>query len=371
MLTYEFPKTGEQISRLGFGLMRLPGQREGHIDYRAASALVDRAITGGVNYFDTAYVYGDSEDFAGEALSKYPRESFYLATKLPIEKLKKVSDAQHVFNEQLTRCRVDYFDFYLLHSIENGNWDAVKKLGLIRQADGWKKEGRVKHLGFSYHGDYDIFREVLDAYPWEFVQIQINYVDDKLQNARALLDELTLRDIPAFVMEPIRGGYLACLHKVGADMLRSSDASRTPAEWALRWCLCTPNLNVILSGMSTMDQIEENLRIFSEHKPLSTQDFELLDKVHNELQKIEAVPCTGCGYCMKCPSGVDIPGVMGSYNDYKRFGNKYTFLTDYNYLDEHSGKACTNCGECLPKCPQGLNIPGWLSKIGDEVEKIC
>lgn len=370
MITFNFPGTGEKISRLGFGLMRLPTLESGGIDKPAASALVDRAIAGGVNYFDTAYYYhnGESEVFAGEALAKYPRESYYLATKLPSFSLKEASDVPRIFEDQLRRCRTDYFDFYLLHALDADNWQKAKQSDALAQADTYKKQGRIRHLGFSYHGDLDTFREVLDAYPWEFVQIQINYMDEVMINARAFHDELCARNIPAVIMEPMHGGMLARLPETAAGRIRRADVLRSPAEWAFRWCLSLPNAPLILSGMGEMAQVEENLRVFSEHKPLSGRELAMLADVREDILAVKAVPCTGCAYCMDCPSGVDIPAVMQIYNKFKLFDNPYALSREYGELKTRSGKSCTKCGECLPKCPQSIEIPDWMGQI-DEIVK--
>ena len=367
---------GKQISRLGFGCMRLPLNDDGTIDRVEAARMVDRAYKAGVNYYDTAYGYHNRESqlFIGEALKKYPRDSFYLATKLPIWLCEgKKSGVEEKFLEQLEACQVDYFDFYLVHSLDQTRYDEFVKSEAHEYLTEQKKAGKIGLLGFSYHGDYDTFVKLLDNYEWDFVQIQINYIDDVMMKANELYEQLCNRNIPCVVMEPVRGGALANPPQAAVDEMNTLGTGLSPAAWALRWCIDKDNMKIILSGMSTMEQVDDNLKTFSEY-PVKFSDEEraMVDRARDHIMAVKTVPCTGCAYCMDCPFGVDIPEVFAIYNQYKLFNN--AFRTKMNYLhltnNGHDASLCVSCGACVSMCPQAIAIPERLAEVHEIVSAL-
>lgn len=365
-------KLGAKPSRLGFGLMRLPLAKDGRIDRPAALAMVDKAYQNGVNYFDTAYAYhdGESELFAAEALSRYPRDSFQLATKLPTWLVQSYEDVGRLFSEQLEKCGVEYFDVYLIHSLDKNRWPVIREVKAYEQLLQKKKEGKIRFLGFSYHGDFDTFREIIDTYEWDFVQIQTNYLDARMIEAEQYHDLLTRKGIACIVMEPVRGGFLARLPDAAKRELNAVNGD-SQVKWAFRWCLGHENTPIILSGMSDMAQVEENLEIFSEQIPFTAEEQAALGRAVEKILAIRTVPCTACRYCMDCDFGVDIPGIFGTYNEYKLFGDKERLRLRLQELgDAHSASVCTSCAVCAPKCPQGIEIPGRLAEVHEAIGKI-
>lgn len=371
-MTYsEVGKTGIRASRLGFGGMRFP-EKDGKIDREPAMKMIDAAYRAGVNYFDTAYMYheGESEPFIGEALSRYPRESYLLATKLPAWMVKTQEDIGRLLDEQLEKCGVDYFDFYLMHSLDKYRWPVMKETRAYEQLIQKKKEGRIRALGFSYHGDIDTFREVVDAVEWDFVQIQINYLDYDIVDAKAYYDKLCEKGIPCIAMEPVRGGFLAGLPDSARRELEAVNAD-SAARWALRWCMDLDNIPVILSGMSSMEQVEDNLATFAEHRPLDGAERAALERAKEAIMAVRTIPCTGCRYCMDCSFGVDIPEVFAVYNRYKLFGDGFRTSVDYKELgDGRRADVCTRCGACVPMCPQGIAIPERLAEAHEEIRAV-
>jgi len=367
---------GREISRLGFGCMRLPLNEDGTIDRAESARMVDRAYKVGVNYFDTAYGYHNRESqlFIGEALKKYPRESFNLATKLPIwlcnGKRELVAEK---FTEQLEACQVDYFDFYLVHALDQSRYDEFVASEAHAYLTEQKAAGKIGLLGFSYHGDYETFVKLLDNFEWDFVQIQINYIDDVMSKADAYYKQLCDRDIACVVMEPVRGGALANPPQVALDEMKALDEGLTPASWALRWCIDKDNMKIILSGMSTMEQVDDNLRTFSEFpEKLSADESAMIDRARDHILAIKTVPCTGCCYCMDCPFGVDIPEVFALYNQYKLFNNAFRTSNNYAAMIEkgHGADLCTQCGACVSMCPQSIAIPERLAEVHEEISKL-
>mgnify|MGYP003301670293 FL=1 len=367
----EFSNIQGKVSKLGFGLMRLPKLYEGKedIDYKEAERLVDLAYKNGVNYFDTAYVYhaGESEIFAGKILNKYPRESYNLATKLPGWAIKNDGKTvDELFNEQLEKCEVEYFDFYLLHSLNRDIWNTFSSVNAYENLKEKKAQGKIKHLGFSFHGDMELFKELLDNYEWDFVQLQINYYDWEADNAKDFYKLLEDKNIPCIVMEPVRGGSLQKLNDEARDVFKKlSDSS--PASYALRFVAQLPNVLVTLSGMSTYEQVEDNINTFNECKPLSDEEMKAIDEANILFRKNFAIPCTSCKYCVtECPKGIDIPSCFASYNEY----NKTREIEDLNktYLlisEEKRAHNCIECKKCMEHCPQEINIPRKLSQIKD------
>ncbi|WRS26668.1 aldo/keto reductase [Oscillospiraceae bacterium MB08-C2-2] len=364
MVTNKMDKLGVTTSRLGFGCMRFPILPDGKIDRPKAQGMLDYAYDHGVNYYDTAYVYHnqESESFLGEALAKYPRESFYLATKLPVWLCETREDADRIFHEQLNRCKTEYFDFYLLHSLDGERWPHCEEHKFYDYLLEQKAQGKIRHLGFSFHGAYEDFVTIVDAHPWDFVQIQINYMDEEVQDARAFYDKLLEKDIPCLAMEPIRGGFLSRLSEDVAQVFTDYDPSMSQAQWALRWCLSQKNIKVILSGMSTLEQVQENVATFTPGDTLNEEQLECITLVREKILAVKAVPCTGCRYCMDCGFGVDIPGVFDAYNQYMMFKNSIQGYNQYSALGSGQGSACVACGVCSPQCPQGIDIPATIEK---------
>ena len=359
------------VSLLGYGLMRLPlkdRRNQAEIDKEKAQELIDRAMAGGVNYYDTAWVYhqGMSERFAGEALKKYPRESYNLADKMPVWEVKSIDDAKRIFQEQLDRCQAEYFDFYLLHSLNGGAWPNVRDLGALEYARQMKKEGKVKNLGFSFHGDNKDLAVIADEGGWDFAQIQLNYFDWD-DYSREQYEILTSHNIPVIVMEPLKGGELANLQPKTLEMLTNARPGTTGAQWAFEFIASLPNVLTILSGMTYMEHVEENLKTFSPIEPLGEEGKELLVKVKEFMKEEGKIPCTTCRYCTPCPAGVAIPDIFKMYNNYRSSLIKWMSQREYFQLDKGArADACVECGACLKKCPQKINIPEELKRVHKE-----
>lgn len=364
---------GERISLLGYGAMRFPTVKVGDkavVDLDKTEKLIDRAMEAGVNYFDTAYPYhrGESERIVGKFLAKYPRESFYLATKYPGHQLMDNYNPAEIFEEQLRKCGVEYFDFYLLHNVYENSMDVYldPKWGIIDYFLEQKKLGRIRHLGFSSHGTPSNLREFLlrTNGAMEFCQIQYNYLDDTLQHADEkcrILDEF---GIPIWVMEPVRGGKLASLPEPCVNRLASHDPSGSQASFAFRWLFSNPSVAVVLSGMSTMEQLEDNIRTFSEYRPLDNEERETLRLIAEHLKC--SVPCTACRYCTDgCPAGLDIPSLIEIYNELSCAKSMNTAMRVEFLPDDKKPTACIGCGKCTEICPQKIQIPTVLSSLAD------
>ncbi|MDL2271576.1 aldo/keto reductase [Desulfovibrio sp. OttesenSCG-928-I05] len=376
METRTSKKTGEKISLLGFGCMRLPLTSENtqDIDTKLADEMVDLAMANGVNYFDTAYVYHgkESESFIGNALARYPREKFNLATKLTTKALVTDDDVDRIFNEQLAKCKVEYFDYYLIHNVSRPRLDAVQKFRLIERLHEKKRQGLIRNLGFSYHDNTSFLPEFVGMYDWDFAQIQLNYLDWETQDAAGLYTILTDAGIPVIVMEPVRGGALATLSESAIRILKDANPAVSPASWAMRFAASLPNVLTVLSGMSTMEQVQDNIATMRSFTPLSEAEHETIAKALVAYRQSGAIPCTACGYCMDCPSGVDIPRSFAAYNTYRATRNDMTFQLHLAVLGEaRQPKHCTSCGLCLPQCPQQLDIPGLMQEITKAAESLA
>ncbi|MFT9055348.1 MAG: aldo/keto reductase [Ethanoligenens sp.] len=358
-------KLNIETSLLGFGCMRLP-MKDGVIDYAETERMLDAAWDAGVNYFDTAYVYhgGKSEGVMGPILKKHPRDKFYVADKMPVWLPKTPDDLDRIFNEQLERLGLDYIDFYLMHSMTTEHWADVQRLDMLRFAEKKRAEGKIKYIGFSFHDTPELFAEIVDAYDWDFAQIQYNYLDDKGQRAEELYKMLEDRGLFTVVMEPVRGGDLASLPDQAGNLLKQAAPDRSLASWALRYVGSKPGVNVILSGMSDPAQVRDNLQTFSHFDPLDKQERAVLAQAVDVLAQIPQIACTGCQYCMPCPVGVDIPGNFDFYNSIQKFGANPGRVRRWGMLDKKYD-ACVACGACLSKCPQHLAIPDELKKLAD------
>ena len=354
-----------KMPKLGFGLMRLP-EKGGVIDHDRVCSMVDKYMKAGMNYFDTAYVYhsGRSEVAAREALVKrYPRDSFMLATKLPAWELRSRADVDRIFNEQLERAGVDYFDFYLLHSIEEGgNYDNYIKYDCFSWGLKMKKEGRIRHFGFSFHGSPELLTEVLDKHPEvEFVQIQLNYLDrtNPVVRSQALYEILHERNIPIIVMEPVRGGMLADLGEEINTKFRAARPEKSVASWALRFVASLPGVMTVLSGMSSEEQMDDNIATFTDFEPISDEELKIINEVTEEILAIPQIGCTACKYCCDgCPKKISIPDVFRTINTLRRYPDDWRSKNFYSGLIQRSGKAsdCIACGQCERVCPQHLPI---------------
>ncbi|MFA7128890.1 MAG: aldo/keto reductase [Sphaerochaeta sp.] len=366
-----FENLGCTTSLLGFGAMRLPLTQNGKIDEEQATLMLDTALDAGVNYLDTAYPYhnGESEPFIGKYLKKKDRKSLYLATKLPQWLVNSLEDAKRLFNEQLQRLDTPYFDFYLIHSIDKKAFDKMVELGVVAYLETLQKEGKIKHLGFSFHSIYEDFAYIANFRPWDFCQIQYNYLDTEDQagdKGYALSEKL---GIPLIVMEPIKGGSLANLAPELASKLQILDRTASSASFALRWVASHPNVKVILSGMSNLKQVEDNLKTFEPFVPLQDNEWQVLKEIHDIMLSRLGNGCTGCKYCMPCPFGVDIPGNFALWNKYRMFQDFESVKKSWENPEVQSTRppVCTECGQCLPLCPQHINIPEDLKKVQMEL----
>ncbi len=378
MLTRVNPKNGDQLSILGFGCMRLPTKNMG-IDESRAIALIHDAIKNGVNYFDTAYFYhkGKSESLLGKALLGGYREQVKIATKLPPFQLSKLDQAKKIFATQLERLRTDYIDYYLLHMLtDKAGFDRLIGLGVMEWLEGLKAEGTIKNIGFSFHGSKAEFESIVTAYPWDFCQIQYNYMDENNQATKSGLLLAASLGIPVIVMEPLRGGKLVThLPAQVKKTFTNYDAERSPAEWALRWIWDHSEVLVVLSGMSDEAQVAENIRIAGHAKAnsLSPEELNVFKQVKKILQEKTIIPCTACGYCMPCPSGVDIPGCFSCYNDKYLMEDKSVRFRYLQTLGATSVKPafasqCIACGKCESHCPQQIAISEKLNMVSKEME---
>lgn len=360
-------------SLLGFGLMRLPHINSvADIDMKTAIEMVDTAIASGVDYFDTAWMYhnGESERFAGEALSRHNRTLYKLANKMPLAFIETAGDVERIFNEQLRKCRVDYFDYYLLHNINRQSVETMERCHAYEQILKKKEAGYIGKLGFSFHDTPDLLQDTINKHEFDFAQIQLNYVDWEMQNASELYAILSTKGIPVHVMEPVRGGTLAKPGNEAVQIFGEAAPGVSPASWALRYAASLPGVQVVLSGMSTPEQLANNITTFSPLKPLSDYERTVIDRAVVAWRKTAAIPCTACRYCMDCPAGVEIPKNLAVYSNYKRNVKEKHPLTDmlfgmeYGFLkSEGQASLCTACGECIEKCPQNINIPVWMQKI--------
>lgn len=405
------PKTGENVSILGYGCMRWPtkpveGGEEGEdeIDQEMVNRLVDTALEHGVNYFDTspAYCKGKSEGATGTALSRHPRESYYIATKLsnfaPQTQSREASIA--MYNTSLKELQTDYIDYMLLHAVGGGGLDNLRKRyldnGILDFLLKEREEGRIRNLGFSYHGDIEVFDHLLskhDEYKWDFVQIQLNYLDWKRSkeeeplsvNAHYLYDELEKRNIPAVIMEPLLGGRLAKVPDNIANRLKQRNPEDSVASWAFRFAGTHPGVLTVLSGMTYMEHLEDNLHTYSPLHLLSDEDKEFLMETADIMKQYPTVPCNDCKYCMPCPYGIDIPANLLHYNkcvnedhiptssqsaNYAKARRAFLVSLDRSVPKLRQASHCIGCNQCAPHCPQGIDIPGELHRIDAYVEKL-
>ena len=370
-------KLGIEASLLGFGVMRLPisNGNDADINVPEAEKMFDLAIANGVNYFDTAVFYhsGNSEKVMGELLKKYPRESLYYATKLPVGHVKEEGDVFKVFESQLENLQTDYIDFYLLHGIGENEIEPIKKFKILEKLEQLKAEGKIKYIGFSFHGSLESFKKTIEIYDWEFCMIQLSYIDTENQQGIEGYNILAEKNIPAMIMEPIRGGNLASFNDEIGKVFKPFNANgESYTSFALRWLANFPNVKVILSGMSTLEQVAENAKILENPKPMSDAEIEMLARVKEMLETTKSIGCTACRYCMPCPENVNIVDSFAHYNN-SRFHNVHGGLKWFMGEARNSKtnpELCTHCGACSAKCPQALDIPKLLNDVVELYEEV-
>ena len=364
----QYKNSDMTLPLLGFGMMRLP-QKDEKIDRETAQAMVDRSMAAGVNYFDTAWIYhaGESESFVGEALEKYSRDSYYVTSKMPIHDLTSEADVERIFDEQLRRTRVGYFDFYFMHWLNSAHWEMARKFKVWDFMKKQQEKGNISKLGFSFHGEPEVLEEIAKSHPWDLVQIQLNYLDWELCRSREQYEILTKLGIPISIMEPLKGGTLVNLPPESKAIFEKADPDASIASWGLRYVASLPNVLVVLSGMSTPEQLEDNLKTFSPFTPLSESERKVIEDALAAYRKSGAIPCTACRYCSPCPAGVDIPRNLAIHNQYKATGNIFFAKLIYDVIPEtQRASACIGCGACKAKCPQKIEIPAYMKNIAAE-----
>ena len=363
-----------KISLLGLGTMRLPlrdAADQTSIDEEKAQEIFDYAYAHGVNYFDTAYPYhgGMSEKFCGKALAKYPRASYHLASKLPGWLLKCDEDVPRIFNEQLANCRTDYFDFYLVHSVHESSWPNYVKYHAYDQLNELRKAGKIKRLGFSFHGSAEQLPEILAAGDWDFVQLQLNYFDWDYQQSRKKYELCAAAGLQVIVMEPVRGGKLANLPAAAQEKLHALRPEASDASWALRWVQEIPGVTMILSAMSNMAQMQDNLATFDHPEPLSAEEQALLLEIAEGFKS--AVPCTACRYCCDgCPQEIDIPQMLRVLNELRVVPSTNAIMAVEALPKSRKPQSCLGCGACAAVCPQKIDIPGCMQELAERIAKL-
>jgi len=372
-------KTNVDVSILGFGAMRLPmeGNPDGMagfdpnipIDEAHAGRIIEHALEEGINYYDTAYLYhgGKSETFLGKVLRPH-RSKVMIATKLPVWNIEKPDDFEKIFTEQLSKLNTDYIDFYLVHGLGSATWKKMKEMDVLKFMDGLRSSGRIRFAGFSFHDEIKVFKEITDAYDWDMCQIQYNFYDQEYQAGKEGLDYAASRDIGVVVMEPLRGGKL--VENIPPDIQSLWDGApvrKSPVEWAMRWVWNHRDVSTVLTGSSSLDQLKDHTRIVNDATPdsLSQEELNLINRVRDAYRKKLKVDCTGCGYCMPCPNGVNIPQNFQLYNDFYLFKGAEFNKFAYNRFmtPDQRASACIECLECIEKCPQKIEIPDELKKV--------
>jgi predicted aldo/keto reductase-like oxidoreductase len=355
----QFGKIDFKVSALGFGAMRLP-VKAGVIDENQTTQMLYYAVDNGVNYIDTAWPYHKemSEPFLGKALQGEYRDRVKLATKQPCWLIQKQEDCDTYLNEQLKRLRTDHIDFYLLHGLFSSRWAQVLKLDILSWAEKALKDGRIRYLGFSFHGTYTTFKEIIDHYDWDFCQIQYNYMNEEFQAGTRGLKDAAQKGMAIVVMEPLLGGILA--NPQGKVKEIWGSAKKDPVELALRWLWNKPQISTVLSGMSTLEQVKQNIRLASsaQANSLKAEELELIKRVNLAYNELNPIPCTKCEYCLPCPNGVNIPRNFDLFNQAKIYNNLFLGKSHYNWHTQESERAgaCTQCAVCEEKCPQGIKI---------------
>jgi len=375
-MNYRTDKYGNQLSVLGFGCMRFQ-RKAGVIDFAEAEKEILLAYRNGVNYFDTAYIYPGSEALIGEIFEKNGiRKEIHIATKLPHYLMKSIAGVEKLFQEELKRLRTDYVDYYLMHMLNDvDTWNRLVEMGIREWIEEKKRTGAIRQVGFSYHGNSEIFCRIVDAYDWDFCQIQYNYLDEHSQAGRRGLHHAHAKGLPVIIMEPLRGGKLVKnLPAEAAKIFAEYPVRRTPAQWAFRWLWNQPEVTVVLSGMNTQEMVLDNVQTASDAQTgeLTAEDEAMLKRVVDAIHAKLQVGCTGCGYCMPCPKGVDIPGTFAAWNRYHA-ESKFSGFREYMMCtalrkNPASASQCIGCGKCEKHCPQNIQIRDMLKKAGNELE---
>ena len=375
-MQYREDKYGNKLSILGFGCMRFQ-RKMGSIDYEKAERQIMLAIENGVNYFDTAYIYPGSEALLGEVLERnHARDSVYIATKLPHYLIKDAKALDKLFEEELRRLRTDHVDYYLMHMLtDTATWERMKAMGIEAWIAQKKASGAIRQVGFSYHGNSDMFCRLVDAYDWDFCQIQYNYMDEHSQAGRKGLNHAHAKGLPVIIMEPLRGGKLVnMLPDEAKKIFAEYSVQHSPAQWAFRWLWNQPEVTVVLSGMNTEEMVQDNVQTASEVQigELGAPEEGMLQNVVKAINAKMKVGCTGCGYCTSCPAGVDIPGVFAAYNrvysESKISGIREYFMCTAFRKNVTGASNCIGCGKCEKHCPQGLPIRKYLQEAKKELE---
>ncbi len=377
-MQYRKDRKGNEISALGYGCMRFT-KKGGNVDLEKAEREVLAAIEAGVNYLDTAYVYAGNEVAVGEILARTnTRDKVYLATKLPHYLIKSIDGVEKMFREELRRLQTDHIDYYLMHMLTDiPTWERLKKLGMEQWIEGKLASGEIRNIGFSYHGNTEMFQKLVDAYDWDFCQIQYNYMDEHSQAGVEGLRYANKKGLPVIIMEPLRGGRLVNLLPESAkELFERDEEKRTPAELALKWLYDQPEVTCVLSGMNSLEMVEQNVKTACESPVgcLTESDRRLIEQVKEEIAKKVKVGCTGCGYCMPCPRGVDIPGTFRCYNamysEGKQGGRKEYLQCTAFRKDTSSASQCISCGKCETHCPQQIPIRKELKQAAKELETV-
>ncbi|MBQ9252421.1 MAG: aldo/keto reductase [Clostridia bacterium] len=377
-MQYRKDREGQELSLLGFGCMRFTRKGSG-IDLEKAEKEIMEAFHQGVNYYDTAYIYPDSEATLGEILERNGiRSQVLIATKLPQYLIGNRAAIDKYFQEELTRLRTDYVDVYLMHHLTDvAMWEKLKKIGILDWIAEKKASGAIRRIGFSFHGDSDHFLRILEDYDWDICQIQYNYLDEVSQAGRIGLQAAAARGIPVVIMEPLRGGKLVNMLPAEAErIMRDSGRNWSPAEWAFRWLYHQPEVSVVLSGMNSLEMVRENCRVAEETLPgsLEEKDLQVIDQVTKAIRASEKVGCTGCRYCMPCPKGVDIPGIFRCYNTMyieSKFNGRKEFIQTVGLTREPSfASQCIGCGKCEKHCPQSIPIREKLKEADQALRPV-
>jgi len=356
----------KKISLLSFGLMRLPVVANSKdIDYELGAKMIDYAIQNGVNYFDTAWFYHEykSENFVGSVLSKYPRNSYYLADKIPMWEVNSLDDAKKLFHAQLDKCKTTYFDFYLVHALNDKSFTKYLDLKVHTYLLELKKLGYIKHLGFSFHDKPPILQKIIDFYDWEFCQLQINYYDWYEYLSKEQYQIARKAKLPIIIMEPVRGGMLANLNDEQVNIFRSINPSLSSAAWGLKYCFNLDGVLTVLSGMSNFEHVTDNINTINNFNFLSSSELNAIDKVTDLLRRSDYIACTNCRYCLPCTEDIDIPKAFDFYNKYRKTLQQKQFMIDIDTLTPLNN--CSACGMCEPKCPQKLEIIKLLKKVNN------
>ena len=379
MLNRVIRKTGDEISPLGFGAMRLP-LKNGKVDRELAKKQIYHAIDNGINFIDTAYLYGDSETFLGEILQGEYKDKVKLCTKLPAINIRKYEDMEKILDEQLNRLQRDCIDYYLIHGVDLKTINRLLKKDLLKFIRKAKNDGKIKHVGFSYHGPKEEFEIIVDGYDWDVVMVQYNYFDENVQASTEGIEYAASKGMGILVMEPLKGGILAGkMPREAEEIFRKANPNKSNAQWAMEWVLNNRNVTCVLSGMNSIEQIDENIAIGEKTTPLSLsfEEMETIEYVKRVLRNSLKINCSTCGYCMPCPQGVNIPECMKIYNEKYLFEHKglfnQSFMDYYQYVggimgNEGNAGKCNGCGKCLRKCPQKLDIIEELKKVKKEFE---